>query len=57
MPEHLVALVNAGVKRFARPSASLGDIRDVRFCLLAFVVILRYDELSRLRWSDISFFR
>ena len=32
LPEHLVALVN----RFATPSASLGDIRDVCFCLLFF---------------------
>ena len=53
MPEHLVALVN----RFATPSASLGDNRDVCFCLLAFAGFLRYDELSRLRWSDISFFQ
>ena len=47
LPEHLVALVN----RFATPSASLGDIRDVCFCLLAFAGFLRFDELSRLRWS------
>ena len=53
LPEHLVALVN----RFATPSASLGDIRDVCFCLLAFAGFLRFDELSRLRWSDISFFQ
>lgn len=53
MPEHLVALVN----RFATPSASLEDIRDVCFCLLAFAGFLRIDELSRLRWSDISFFQ
>ena len=55
MPEHLVALVN----RFATPSAFLGDIRDVCFCLLSFAVFffLRFDELSRLRWSDISFFQ
>lgn len=52
LPEHLVALVN----RFATPLASLEDIRDVCFCLLAFAGFLRYDELSRLRWSDISFF-
>ena len=48
MPEHLVALVN----RFATPSASLGDIRDVCFCLLAFAGFLRFDELSSLRWQD-----
>ena len=53
LPEHLVALVN----RFATPSASLGDIRDVCFCLLAFAGFLRFDELSRLGWSDISFFQ
>ena len=53
LPEHLVASVN----RFATPSASLGDIRDVCFCLLAFAGFLRFDELSRLRWSDISFFQ
>ena len=53
MPEHLVALVN----RFATPSASLGDIRGVCFCLLAHAGFLRFDELSRLRWSDISFFQ
>ena len=53
LPEHLVALVN----RFATPSASLGDIRDVCFCLLAFAGFLRFDELSSLRWSDISFFQ
>ena len=53
LPEHLVTLVN----RFATPSASLGDIRDVCFCLLAFAGFLRFDELSRLRWSDISFFQ
>ena len=43
--------------RFATPPASLGDIRDVCFCLLAFAGFLRFDELSRLRWSDISFFQ
>ena len=53
LPEHLVALVN----RFATPSASLGDIRDVCLCLLAFAGFLRFDELSRHRWSDISFFQ
>ena len=52
LPEHLVALVN----RFATPSASLGDIRDVCFCLLTFAGFLRFDELSRLRSSEISFF-
>ena len=51
--EHLVALVI----RFATPSASLGDISDVCFCLLAFAGLLRFDELSRIRWSDISFFQ
>ena len=51
--EHLVALVI----RFATPSASLGDIRGVCFCLLAHAGFLRFDELSRLRWSDISFFQ
>ena len=48
LPEHLVALVN----RFATPSASLGDIRDVCFCLLAFEGFLRSVELSRLRPSS-----
>ena len=53
MPEHLVALIN----RFATPSASLGDIRDVCFCLLAFAGFLRFDELSRLSRSDTSSFQ
>ena len=52
LPEHLVALVN----RFATPSVSPG-ISDVCFCLFAFAVFLRFYELSRLRWSDISFFQ
>ena len=42
LPEHLVALIN----RFATPSASLGDIRDVCFCLLAFAGFLRFDEFE-----------
>ena len=37
---------------FIHPSV----IPDVCFCFLAFAGFLRYDELSRLRWSDVSFF-
>ena len=52
LPEHIVKLV----ARFGGSSASLADIRDVGFCLVAFAGFLRYDELSRLKWTDISMF-
>ena len=52
LPEHIVKLV----ARFGGSSASLADIRDVCFCLVAFAGFLRYDELSRLKWTDISMF-
>ena len=53
LSEHLVVLIN----RFATPSASRRDIRDVSFCncLQASAVVLRYDYLSRLGCSDLYF--
>lgn len=50
-PEHLHALVD----KFAGVDATLPDIRDVCFCLVAFAGFLRFNELSNIRWSDIDF--
>ncbi len=35
------------------PGASLTDIRTAAMCLLSFTALLRYDELSSIRGSDI----
>ena len=40
-----------------RPQHPSGISETFVFCLLAFAGFLRFDELSRLRWSDISFFQ
>lgn len=48
LPEHLQSLVS----RFAGPSASLSDIRDVTFCLLGFAEFMRFNELSSIMWSQ-----
>ena len=50
LPEHLSKLV----LQFAHTSAKLPDIRDVCLCLLAYAGFLRFDEVSRLRWCDIT---
>ena len=50
-PEHLHSLVH----KFAGVDATLPDIRDVCFCLVAFAGFLRFNELCNLRWCDIVF--
>ena len=51
LPEHLLALVS----RFAGPSASLSDIRDVALCLIGFAGFLRFNEICNLKWCHITF--
>ena len=46
----IVALVNSLGK-----SPTLFDVRLVAACMLAFSAFLRYDELARLRCSDVAF--
>ena len=48
--EMIVALVNSLGK-----SPTLSDVRLVAACMLAFSAFLRYDELARLRCSDVAF--
>lgn len=50
-PEHLHALVN----KFAGVDATLADIRDLCFCLVAFAGFLRFNELCNLQCRDIDF--
>ena len=44
------------VDRFGGESALLPDIRTITFCLLGFAGFLRFDELSKLKDSDIFLF-
>ena len=43
------------VSRFAGPSASLSDIRDVALCLIGFAGFLRFNEICNLKWCHITF--
>ena len=51
LPEHLLALVS----RFAGPSASLSNIRDVALCLIGFAGFLRFNKICNLKWCHITF--
>ena len=38
-----------------QPEPSLGDLRLMAACLLGFAAFLRYDEISKLRYEDLTF--
>ena len=50
LAEHLNLLVT----RFASAEASLPDIRDVTFCLLAFAGFFRFNEICNMKWSHLT---
>lgn len=51
-PEILAKLVD----KFGQPEASLLDVRTLAMCLVGYAGFFRYDELAKLKESDVSFF-
>ena len=51
-PEILESLVT----RFATTKASLNDIRSLTICLVGFAGFLRFDELSKIKETDVTIF-
>ena len=51
-PEILASLV----ERFAGKEASLSDIRTITFCLLGFAGFFRFDELAKLKETDVAIY-
>lgn len=49
-------ILNKLVEKFCTPEASLSDIRTIAICLVGFAGFFRFDELSKIKESDVQFF-
>ena len=51
-PEILANLI----EKFGQPQASLSDVRTLTMCLIGYAGFFRYDELAKLKETDINFY-